>query len=117
MNDELMKKHCDCHHEKCEAITGRPVADVTDEKDGVEICFEIPGSSSDDITLEIKDKLLTLKACSMLHRRGMPVMYQRSFYLSDAVDAEKITAKAADGLLTLFLPKAESAKAHRIEVK
>ena len=53
----------------------------------------------------------------MLHRRGMPVVYQRSFYLSDAVDTEKITAHASDGLLTLFLPKAECAKAHKIEVK
>ena len=67
MNEELMKKHSDCHHEKCETITVRPVADVTDEKDGVEICFEIPGSSSDDITLEIKDKLLTLKGLKYLY--------------------------------------------------
>ncbi len=116
MSDEVMKKMEEVSG-KCECITVRPVADVTDEKDGVEICFEIPGASSDDITLEIKDKLLTLKACSSLHRRGMPVVYQRSFYLSDAVDTEKISAKASDGLLTLFLPKAESAKTHKIEVK
>ena len=117
MTEEMIKKDAVHTENKCECITVRPVADVTDEKDGVEICFEVPGSSSDDITLEIKDKLLTLKACSMLHRRGMPVVYQRSFYLSDAVDTENITAKASDGLLTLFLPKAESAKAHKIEVK
>lgn len=117
MTEEMIKKDAAHTEHKCECITVRPVADVTDEKDGVEICFEVPGSSSDDITLEIKDKLLTLKACSMLHRRGMPVIYKRSFYLSDAVDTEKITAKASDGLLTLFLPKAESAKAHKIEVK
>ena len=117
MTEEMIKKDAVHTDSKCECITVRPVADVTDEKDGVEICFEVPGSSSDDITLEIKDKLLTLKACSMLHRRGMPVLYKRSFYLSDAVDTEKITAKASDGLLTLFLPKAESAKAHKIEVK
>lgn len=105
------------HTGKSDSITIRPVADVTEIKDGVEICFEIPGTGSEDIKLEIKDKLLTLTACSTLHRRGMPVVYKRSFYLSDAVDTEKITAKAADGLLTLFLPKAEFAKAHRIEVK
>ena len=117
MSDEMVKKDAGHAAGKCEAITVRPVADVTEEKDGVEICFEVPGTSSDDITLEIKDKLLTLKACSSLHRRGMPVMYKRSFYLSDAVDAENISAKAADGLLTLFIPKAESAKTHRIEIK
>ena len=117
MTEEMIKKDAVHAEGKCECITVRPVADVTDEKDGVEICFEVPGSSSDDITLEIKDTLLTLNACSMLHRRGMPVVYKRSFYLSDAVDTGKITAKASDGLLTLFLPKAESARVHKIEVK
>ena len=116
MDKDEMKKD-KSHSGKCESVTVRPAADVSDNADGVEICFEIPGCSADDVTLEIKDKLLTLKACSTLHRRGMPVEYKRSFYLSDAVDIEKITAKTSDGLLTLFLPKAESAKAHRIEVK
>lgn len=116
MSDEIIKQK-EHHSGKCDAITIRPVADVTEIKDGVEICFEIPGSGSEDVTLEIKERLLTLCACSTLHRRGMPVVYKRSFYLSDAVDTEKITAKAHDGLLTLFLPKAEFAKAHKIEVK
>ncbi|MBQ9089085.1 MAG: Hsp20/alpha crystallin family protein [Lentisphaeria bacterium] len=114
---EDMVKTGEKHSGQCECITIRPAADVTEIKDGVEICFEIPGAGSNDVTLEIKDKLLTLKACSTLHRRGLPVIYKRSFYLSDAVDTEKITAKAADGLLMLFLPKAEFAKAHKIEVK
>ncbi len=102
---------------KCECITIRPAADVTDEYDGMEITFELPGVSAEKVTLEVKNRLLTLKAKSTLHRRGMPVVYKRAFYLSDAVDADHISAKISDGILTLFLPKSESAKTHRIPVE
>lgn len=103
--------------EKTEYITIRPAADVTDEYDGMEITFELPGVSSDNVELEVKNRLLTLKAKSSLHRRGMQIVYKRAFYLSDAVDADNITAKISHGILTLFLPKSESAKTHKIPVE
>ena len=103
--------------QKCECITIRPAADVTDEYDGMEITFELPGVCAENVTLEIKNRLLTLKAKSTLHRRGMPVVYKRAFYLSDAVDADNISARISDGILTLFLPKSESAKTHKIPVE
>ena len=103
--------------EKCECITIRPAADVTDEYDGMEITFELPGVSADNVELEVKNRLLTLKAKSSLHRRGMAIVYKRAFYLSDAVDADNISARISDGILTLFLPKSESAKTHKIAVE
>ena len=42
MTEEMIKKDAVHTDSKCECITVRPVADVTDEKDGVEICFEVP---------------------------------------------------------------------------
>lgn len=102
---------------KCECINIRPAADVADEHDGMEITFEIPGVSAENVELEVKDRLLSLCAKSSLHRRGLPVVYKRAFYLSDAVNTSGITAKISDGILTLFLPKSEHAKAHRINVE
>jgi HSP20 family molecular chaperone IbpA len=102
---------------KCECIPVRPAADVSEEADGMEISFEIPGCSAEQVDLEVKDKLLTLKAKSALHRRGMPIVYRRAFYLSDAVETAGIKARVADGILTVFLPKSESARAHRISVE
>ena len=102
---------------KHDYIAIRPAAAVIDEYDGMEINFELPGVSADNVELEVKNRLLTLKAPSSLHRRGMPVVYKRAFYLSDAVDADHITAKIAHGVLTLFLPKSESAKTHKITVE
>lgn len=107
----------DCGREKCECITIRPAVDVTDEYDGMEITFELPGVSADKVELEIKNRLLTLKAKSSLHRRDLPIVYKRAFYLSDAVDADNISARISDGILSLFLPKSESAKTHKITVE
>ena len=118
MSDKLDKDEKKAKKDaRCECITIRPAADVTDEYDGMEINFELPGVSADNVELEVKNRLLTLKAPSSLHRRGMPVVYKRAFYLSDAVDADHITAKIAHGVLTLFLPKSESAKTHKITVE
>jgi HSP20 family molecular chaperone IbpA len=112
------KKHDDAlKHPENECIAIRPAADVTDEYDGMEITFELPGVSADNVELEVKERLLTLKAKSSLHRRSLPVVYKRAFYLSDAVDSQNISAKISDGILTLFLPKSESAKSHKIPVE
>lgn len=105
------------HPEKCDCICIRPAADVTDEYDGMEITFELPGVSAQNVELEVKDRLLKLKAKSSLHRRNLPIVYKRAFYLSDAVDADNISARISDGILTLFLPKSECAKTHKITVE
>ena len=99
---------CDSKHKKsetCDCVTIRPAADVVETSDGMEITFEIPGVSADKVELEVKERLLGMTARSSLHRHGSPMVYKRAFYLSDAVDASGIKAKAADGLL---MPQSKS---------
>ena len=44
--------------------------------------------------------------------------FRRSFSLApSSIDEQKITAEMEDGVLTLTLPKAERAKARKIELK
>ena len=99
-----------------EFVTLRPPADVEDTPAGVEIAFEMPGVKSSDITIEAGSGMLKIEGKSTLQRKGMPVVFKRSFYISDAVDVEKIKASAKDGVLTLSLPKAEHAIPRKITV-
>lgn len=99
-----------------EFVTLRPPADVEDTPSGVEIAFEMPGVKTSDIQIEAGNGMLKIEGRSTLQRKGLPVVFKRSFYISDAVDIEKISACAKDGVLTLSLPKAEHAIPRKITV-
>ncbi len=114
MADEIVKNNAP---EEEKYFVLRPAADVAEDEDGVEITFEVPGVAAKDVKLEVDNNLLTLVAKSALRKRGLPVAYKRSFYLSDTVDVGKISASARDGVLTLVIPRTERARPHRIQVR
>jgi len=43
--------------------------------------------------------------------------FSRNVVLPDKVDADRVEAKLADGILTIRLPKSEAAKPKQVEVK
>ena len=92
--------------------------DVTDLGDHYLLETDLPGFEKKDITLDIHDDMLTIRAerKSKVEERDQKDKvirmersygsYQRSFDLS-GVDADKIKAKYVDGVLRLTLPKLE----------
>lgn len=94
-----------------------PVADIVEENDKAMVYFEVPGTNSKKVKVEVKNSTLTIEAESYLERHGKPVLFKRSFELSDAVDVDNIKAKTEDGVLTLTLPKSESAQVKKITVE
>ena len=109
MNEEMKK-----NEQYMEVL---PAADIIDSEKNAVISLEVPGANAQTVTVEVKDQILTMEAHSSLTYHGMPLLYKRSFQLSDAVDVENISAKTQDGILTLTLPKSERAKVHRIQVQ
>lgn len=102
--------------EQNDFITLRPAADVEETATGVEISFEMPGVKTSDIDIEAGNGMLKIEGKSSLQRRGSKVLFKRSFYISDAVDVEKIKAASQDGIVTLTLPKAPHALPRKITV-
>jgi len=53
---------------------------------------------------------------ALLHHESRPEDFRRTFELDPSIDADKISAKVEQGLVTLTLPKAEHIKPRKIAV-
>ncbi len=103
-----------------------PQVNVYRDDDGVTVTAEVPGVLSRDISIETEGDVLRISAKRSApegvrdedyHRReGSFGEFSRELRLPAGLDAEKIDARLADGVLTVRLPKSEAAKPRRIEV-
>ena len=104
--------------------------DVTDEGDHYLLETDLPGFEKKDITLDIHDDMLTIRAerkskveekdqkDKVIRMERSYGSYQRSFDIS-GVDADQIKAKYTDGVLRLTLPKLERPlpRGRRLEIE
>ena len=94
------------------------------EKDGdLVLATELPGVKKEELTLEVREDVLRLAgtrkidygkevSCHRLERKGFS--FDRSLKLPFRIEGEKIQAELKDGLLMVFLPRAESDKPKKI---
>jgi HSP20 family protein len=104
----------------------RPNVDILERSDELTVLADIPGATSDDIDIQFEDGQLSIFA-RVQPRQGEQTQYlvreygigdyYRSFRVSEAIDAAKINAEYADGVLVLHLPKAEALKPRKINVR
>ena len=116
MNDNIFRNENENAAIPNEQIEVRPVVDITENAEGVSLCFEVPGANSKTVDVEVRYGVLYVTAKSSLRRRERSIVYKRAFQLSDSVDVENISAKTEDGILTIVIPKSEKAKVHKIQV-
>jgi HSP20 family molecular chaperone IbpA len=93
-----------------------PPADILENEAGLKMYLDIPGVSADNLSVDVEDKILKISADTGIERCGKTIRYKRAFQISDEIDITKIAAKVQNGILELDLPKAESAKVHRIQI-
>ena len=111
-------------------ITSRPVfvppSDIYETKDSIVVLAEMPGVAPDDVDITLERRMLTIRgrSAASVHTGYQRVYnefangdYERVFTLSENIDRDRIEATLKDGVLHLVLPKAETAKARRIELK
>lgn len=103
-----------------------PRVDIYEEGDAVVLKAELPGVDKDNITVDVKDRVLTLKGErssdndvkeeSYYRRERTFGSFVRRFNLPDLVDPGQITADYKDGVLKVAIPKPADAKPKRITV-
>jgi len=80
------------------------------KKDGLDISVE-----NNDLTIIGRRSLPTVEG-TLIHHESRPENFRRTFELDPSIDADKISAKIEQGLVTLTLPKAEHVKPRKITV-
>lgn len=103
-----------------------PAVDIYEKNDFVVVKAELPGVEKDQISVEVKDGILTLRGERKLERDVKEESYHRieraygsflrSFSLPVSVDQDKVKAKFKDGVLEVELPKKEKAKPKQVKV-
>ena len=103
-----------------------PPADIYETKDSIVVLAEMPGVSPEGVDISLERRVLTIRGHSAANEHGgyqrvyneyADGDYERVFTLSENIDRDRIEATLKDGVLQLVLPKAEAARARRIELK
>ena len=101
-----------------------PAATVLENADGYTLEVEMPGVSKEKLEMWVENNELTIVGRrsmpsiegTLIHRESRQENFRRAFELDPSIDAEKISAKIEQGVVTLTLPKAEQVKPRKITV-
>ena len=95
---------------------------VREEDDAYVLSALVPGLKSEDLNIQVLEDFLRIEGEYKQDEneyvlRELPNgSFARTLRLPIAIEAESVEAKIADGVLTLRLPKAESARPKKIQV-
>lgn len=105
----------------------KPLADICDKDNLIMIYVEIPGVKKEDVSIEVRENILTLKGSraadtdikeeNYYRRERSFGSFQRAFTLPPLVNPDNIRAKFKDGVLEIEIPKPEESKPKQITVK
>jgi HSP20 family protein len=109
-----------------EVAQWRPTVDIY-EKDGEKVVHaELPGVKKEDITLEMKENVMTIRGKRTseeeveedgYYRKERKFgAFQRSISLPEAIDTEQIKATYRDGVLEIRIPQSEATGTRRISI-
>lgn len=103
-----------------------PAVDVFETDEAYVINAELPGVSRENIEIDVKNRLLTVKGergqenetrKDRCYRKERSFgRFERTFPLPGGVDTEKITAEFKNGVLKIRIPRPEGKKPRQITV-
>ncbi|GAA1240025.1 hypothetical protein GCM10009578_095710 [Streptomyces rhizosphaericus] len=104
--------------------TWTPAADVTEEDEAYHVELELPGVRRQEIDIEVNGQELTVtgeikerERKGVLRRGGRRTgRFEYRLRLPSEVNTEGVKAAMSEGILTITVPKAETAKPRHIEI-
>jgi HSP20 family protein len=103
-----------------------PAVDMYETKDALTVVAELPGLNEKDIQLSIIGDVLSVRGERQWNQEVKQESYyrgerwygkfERSLPLPMPVQADKVTAKYRDGVLTITLPKVEEIRPKEIKI-
>lgn len=105
-----------------------PLVDMYDMTDRYIVHAEVPGLSSEDVEVSYLNGTLTLRGDKKYpegiqedDQRGMRLerrygRFTRTIDLPDDIDADKLSARCRDGLLTVSIPKTQDAVPRAVKI-
>jgi len=103
-----------------------PAVDIVEEKQRFVLRADIPGVKADDIEVNMEKGVLSLsgerhqesseEVDGMQRLERSSGKFYRRFSLPESADPDAISAKSADGILEIIIPKQERVKARKITV-
>jgi HSP20 family protein len=95
---------------------------IRDEEDAFLLNALVPGLKADDLNIQILEDVVRIEGEFQANDeeyllRELPNgSFRRTLRMPTEIDADKVEAKITDGVLTLRLPKAESARPRKIKI-
>jgi len=102
-----------------------PPVEVIEDTGGITLYADLPGVPKENLSLSIETDTVTIEGqlhvdvpegLEVTHAEVSIPNFRRVFTLSKELDANKVSAELANGVLTLRIPKAEHAQPRKIQV-
>jgi HSP20 family protein len=102
-----------------------PPINIFQQKDDFVAVIELPGIDKDELQIEAKENAVRVSGrkvpqyddkASVHRRERLFGVFDRTLTLPVQIDADGIRAEYRDGLLALFIPRAESEKPRTIKI-
>ncbi|HCR71586.1 MAG TPA: hypothetical protein DIW23_09095 [Anaerolineae bacterium] len=96
---------------------------VREEEDAYTLYALVPGLKAEDLNIQVLENVVSIEGEYKADDNADFVLneipqgeFRRTLRMPAEIDAEKVEAKIVDGVLTLTLPKAESARPKKIKI-
>ncbi len=103
-----------------------PPVDIYETADGITLKVELAGVEKEDVALEVKDNVLTLKGERLLDPKIKDEHYyrkersfgkfHRTFTLQESIKPDHVKASFKNGILTISVPRPAADKTKQVSV-